>query len=91
MEKYAEAATKIISEQEQVIGPLAFDLARRAGGVGIGVNKEVSITGDPKSALDNLVKQYYLLFGNTSIEVSKHALRGLKNTFGIDDLPSILK
>jgi hypothetical protein len=91
MDKYSEAVLKIVSEQELIIGPLAKDLAKKANGITFKDSKEVMITGDPKSALENLVGQYHMLFGKTSVEVSKNAIKSLRHLLSSEDLPEILK
>ncbi len=50
----------------------------------------VSIDGDPKTALENLVLQYQRLFGKASVEVSKEAIKRSNIIFGSVDLPTIL-
>ena len=83
---YNIVAEKIVAEQEQIIGPLAYDLASKAVGIGVH-DHHVDITGDPKTALENLVIQFKGLFGQASIEASKNALRNL--SFSLE-LPAIL-
>ena len=91
MDKYTEAAIKIIKEQESVIGPVAFDLAKRAGGINFVSERDVTIQGDPQNALNNLVVQYSQLFGRTSVEVSKKAIRYLVSSPEGFTVPDILK
>lgn len=84
---YNTVAEKIILEQEQVIGPLARNLAQQVRGLHMS-NSHIEIDGDPKTILEELVTQYSGLFGKASIAVSKHALKGL--TLNTIELPAIL-
>lgn len=88
---YSEAALKIIRQQETIIGPLAFDQARKVAGVQIGSNGQVTLSGDARSILENLVKQFEQFFGQASVEVCKDAVREVKPPLPPDDLPEILR
>ncbi len=82
---FAQIASKIIKEQELVIGPLAWNEAGKVQGLKITDQKsgEVDIAGDPKETLDKLVAQYERLFGRASHEVCREAAISL-----IADLPA---
>jgi hypothetical protein len=90
-DKYIDAVKRIIHDQEQLIGPLALDLARGAGGLVVSGMQEVALQGDPKTVLENLVVQYTRVFGNASVQVSKSAIRKAGVTFSVEELPEILK
>jgi len=82
---FSQIAFKIIKEQELIIGPLAWDEARKVSGLGV-VNSqsgEISISGDAKEVLNKLVAQYERLFGRASREVCHDAVSSL-----IVDLPA---
>lgn len=91
MDKYSEAVSRIVSEQELVMGPLAISLANKTQGIKIENKDSASITGDPKVALGSLVSQYDMLFGKVSIEVSKNALKHMSTVLSPQELPDILK
>lgn len=91
MDKYTLAALSIIKEQEVVAGPIALDLARLVHTIHFSNGSIAQIDGDPKVALENLVMQYQKLFGNTSVEVSKQAIKHSKVNLSPEELPSILK
>ena len=75
-----QIATKIIKEQELVIGPLAWSEAGKVKGLRI-VNTdsgEVQISdGDEKQVIDRLVAQYERLFGRASHEVCREAVANM--------------
>lgn len=79
MDIFSNIATKIIKEQELIIGPLAWDEARKVSGLVVLDPKtgEVSMSGDPKEILNKLVSQYERLFGRASREVCRDAAMGL--------------
>jgi hypothetical protein len=83
--------TKIIQEQETIIGPIAFDEARKVAGLSIGSNGDVKITGNSKDVLGHLVEQYEHLFGRASVEVCKDAIKEVSPTPAPEELPDILK
>lgn len=86
-------ASRIIKEQELVIGPLAWSEAGKVQGLHVDSQKgEVSIAnGDPKATVDRLVAQYERLFGRASHEVCKDAVAALTRDFAQADVPLSLR
>ena len=82
---------QIIKHQESIIGPLALDQARKVAGIQVSPSNEVSIKGNSKQVITNLVQQYESLFGRASIEVCKDAVKEIKPAPSSEDLPDILK
>ena len=73
----------VVKAQEEVLGPLANEIAYKVLIVGPTVpNKEV---------LGKLVNEYKFVFGQASVETCKDAVRGLKLNIKDEDLPDILK
>ncbi|MBI5123608.1 hypothetical protein HZA75_07155 [Candidatus Roizmanbacteria bacterium] len=92
MDVFAQLAESIIKEQETIIGPVAFEQALRVPGLKVDQKThKVTLDGNNKEILEKLVKQYEQLFGRTSIEVCKEAVRETKVNISKDDLPDILK
>jgi hypothetical protein len=90
---YDQIAIRIIREQELIIGPLAWDEARKVQGILIVDQKkgEVSMSGDSKQILNNLVAQYAKLFGRASNEVCKEVTQDLIAELPADQVPESLK
>ena len=92
MDILAQAAERIIQEQERIIGPVAVEQASRVQGISLNWSKrEVKLEGDEKSVLEKLVKQYAMLFGKASIEACKEAIHPIYGKIPPTDLPDILK
>ena len=91
MDIYVNIVNSIIKEQTSIIGPLALSQARKVEGIGISDSNAITIRGDQKHVLEDLVHQYELLFGRASIEVCRDAVREVKPTIPNDMLPDILK
>lgn len=92
MDTFAQAISNIIKEQQQIIGPVAMDQAKKVSGLKMGANSsEVSIEGNKKDVLNNLIKQYSQLFGKTSIEICKEAFEPFSDKIPVGDIPDILK
>ena len=88
---FTQLVVKIIQEQEGIIGPIALEQAQKVPGLKIDwVQKEVSITGDEKSAVNELVKQYKMLFGQASVEFCREAVKELISGLPSDKRPSLL-
>jgi len=93
MDIFARIAGKIIKEQELIIGPLAWDEAKKVTGLKV-VNAdtgEVILEGDIKQIIDGLVARYDHLFGRASHEVSREAVGGLVADLAPADVPMSLR
>lgn len=86
-------ATKIIKEQEQIIGPIAWDEARKVKGLRVidSAKGEVAFENGETETLNLLVAQYERLFGRASVEVCKEAVRTLKGEIPQGQLPELLR
>lgn len=91
MDPYAEAVSRIIKEQQSIIGPIALDQAKKVAGLEVTGADDIKITGNKKTVLDNLVHQYAKLFGRASIEVCKEAFSAVSDKIPSADIPDILK
>ncbi len=91
--QFPQIAIKIIQAQALVIGPLAWNEARKVQGLNV-VNEsreEVSFEGDAKEVLNRLVLQYEQLFGKLSDEVCKEAVHDIIMQIPAEEIPSSLK
>jgi len=91
MQKYINAVQIILSEQKQIIGPLALDLAKQAQGIKFIDEQSVEFEADPKSALGNLILMYQTVFGKSSVEVCRNALLRTNLGFTPEELPDVLR
>lgn len=92
MDIFAILAEKIISEQEIIIGPVALEQAQKVPGLKVNWERhEVSLEGNKKKILENLVKQYEELFGRASIEVCREAISKYSTKIPKNQLPSALQ
>lgn len=82
---------KIIKEQELVIGPLAWREADKVEGLIAKKDKGVSVKGNVKDILSDLVEQYEGLFGPASVEVCREAVQPLLADASKSDIPDALK
>ncbi len=91
MDVYAQAASRIIKEQQAIIGPIALDQARHVSGLEASTADDVKIVGKGKDVLTNLVNQYAKIFGKASVEVCKEAFAPMAEKMSENDIPEILK
>lgn len=92
MDVFAQMAVKIIKEQESIIGPIALEQAKKVQGLDVDWSKkEVRISGNESATLEKLVEQYQHLFGQTSVEVCKDAVKGMKSDIPTDKMPPLLR
>ncbi len=93
MDIFAKIAEKIIKEQELIIGPLAWDEAKKVSGLNVIDIKsgEISISGNAGEVLNKLVAQYERLFGRASHEVCKEAAANLVADLQPAEVPASLR
>ncbi len=91
MDPVAQAASRIIKEQEAIIGPVALDQAKKVVGWAIVSVDDIKVTGDKKQALEGLVKQFEKLFGKASVQVCKDAFMKYADKIPQTDVPDILR
>lgn len=90
---FNQILVEIIKRQERIAGHLAWEQVRRVEN--IIVNDEatvnVSINGNPKQTIDQLVYNFKNLFGDIAVDVSKSAVRYLTAELPSDQVPDSLK
>lgn len=92
MDIYAQIVEKIIKVQEGIIGPIALEQARKVPGLKVDLaNHDVKFEGKQKEILDKLVAQYKSLFGQTSVEMCRDAIKGIVSEMKRDELPVSLQ
>lgn len=91
MDPYAQAISRIIKEQQAIIGPIALEQARKVGGLQVRGVDDVKITGNKKDVLTSLVTQYAKLFGQASVEVCKEAFSSVSDKIPSSEVPDVLK
>ena len=93
MSKLDQIVTKIIREQELIVGPLAWSEAEKVSGLKIIDSKKGEVTlsdTDEKEVINRLVTQYSRLFGQASREVCREAVVSLVADLAPADVPSSL-
>ena len=91
MDPYVEAVSRIIKEQQSIIGPVAIDQANKVIGLEVGGLNDIKINGNKKEILGSLVNQYAKLFGRASVEVCKEAFSNVADKIPAQEIPDILK
>lgn len=91
MDPFILAISRIVKEQQSIIGPVALEQAKKVSGLQFTNIDDIKITGDKKEVLTNLVKQYSKLFGQTSVEVCKEAFSVVSDKIPQEQIPEVLK
>jgi len=92
--RFPEIAAKIIKEQEFVIGPLAWEEARKVAGIQVVDEKKGEVTiqdADPKGIIDRLVAQYEKIFGKASHAVCHDAVKDILAQMPPEEVPASLR
>lgn len=92
MTAFEQITVKIIKEQEQIIGPLAWEQVKNIPGLKIVDRKggDVALEGDEKQIIDQLVARYDRLFGRASHEISREAVSAILADLSPDQIPASL-
>lgn len=89
---YAEMVTRIVTEQEKIIGPVAIEQAEQVPELHVNWSKHaITISGDGREAINKLVSQYRKFFGNMSVEVCKEAIAKIASQLPPGQLPESLR
>lgn len=95
MDIYSQIASRIIREQELIVGPLAWSEALKVKDIRVvdRAKGEVAIesAGDHKLVIDALVAQYERLFGRASREVCKEAAAAIVTDLKPEEVPESLR
>jgi hypothetical protein len=89
---FDQIAEKIIEQQEAIIGPIAVEQAKLVTDLKINWQQHlVDISGNPQTAIDELVDQYKELFGQLAVESCKQAVSKLLSQLPANEQPASLK
>lgn len=92
MDLFDQAAEKIISEQENIIGPVAVEQAGKVQGLKLNWGQhQVGLEGNKTAILEELVQQYKELFGQASVEVCKQAVADIISKISPPEIPESLR
>ncbi len=91
MDPLVTAISRIIKEQQSIIGPVALDQAKKVNGLQVSSVDDVKITGNKRQVLGSLVDTYAKLFGKASIAVCKEAFEPMADKIPTGEIPDVLK
>lgn len=74
---FAQLALKIITEEEKIIGTVAWDLAFGVEGLLVDTDYTLRLVGNKNKIVNNLIAQYEKIFGQSSRELAKDAFKTL--------------
>ncbi len=90
---YNKILSRILKEQELILGSLAWQIAEKTSGIQI-LNREsfgLRIIGDPKSVIDNFVYRCERIFGSFARDACKQAVAYLTVEMPQQDIPERLR
>lgn len=89
---FDEIVSKIIEQQEAIIGPIAIEQAKQVKDLKVDWQKhDIDIAGNPQVAIDHLVEQYKELFGQIAVETCKEAAANLVAQLPVEEQPKSLQ
>ncbi len=89
---FKQMVAKIIEQQETIIGPIAVEQATQVKALSLDwPQHQVSISGSPQVAIDDLVEQYKELFGQIAVETCKEAAAKLLAQMPVEQQPKSLQ
>lgn len=90
MDSFTLVVSKIIKEQQTIIGPLALEQAKKVQGLTVKSADDIVVSGDHKTILGNLVGQYAKVFGQASVQVCQDAFEQYQDKIPPQEIPEIL-
>ncbi|HRH31328.1 MAG TPA: hypothetical protein PK950_01550 [Candidatus Paceibacterota bacterium] len=89
MSIFNKIGIRIIKQQEQIIGPVAWTEAKKVPGLSVVSQEsgEISFTADEKETVNKLVSQYERLFGRASREACRESVQDLLAELPRDQIP----
>lgn len=92
MSIFDKIGIRIIKEQELIIGPVAWDEAKKVPGLSVINQKagEITMGEDEKQTVNNLVAQYEKLFGRASREACRQSVQDLLAELPREQVPASL-
>lgn len=90
MDIYSQIVSRIIKEQQNIIGPVAIREAVKVTGLKVNNLEDIEVTGDHKEVIKLLVEQYAKLFGTASVEICKEAIEPIIDEVDRSELPDII-
>lgn len=92
MNAFDQISQRIVKEQELIIGPMAWEEAKKVNGLTVVDSKKgiISIVGNGKEIVDALVGRYVNLFGKASQVACKDAVQDLLAELPKDQIPANL-
>ena len=93
MSIYNKILSRILEEQETILGSLAWQIAEKISGLKI-INKEsfeIRIIGDPMAVVDSFILHCERIFGSFAKDASKQAVAYLLAEMPINDIPMRLR
>lgn len=89
---YAKIVEGIIKEQENIIGPIALEQAKRVKGLMVDLPHHViTFKGNASTIIEDLIEQYRDFFGQVSVEVCRNATKKLISQIPPEQRPALLK
>jgi hypothetical protein len=89
---YSQMATRIVAEQEKIIGPVAYSQADTVPGLIVNRKSHtVTVSDKGVEAIDGLVQSYEDFFGSPAVEVCKKAVGNLRFNLQPGQLPQSLR
>lgn len=91
MDILEQIAFRIVEEQQNIIGPLAYEQATKVAGIVFSEDKKsLVLSGDKAGLIDQLVARYERLFGQASVLVCRDAAAPLLPNLKTGETPSSL-
>jgi hypothetical protein len=92
MDIFAQLALRIIKEQENIIGPIAMEQAKKVPGLKVDWDKhQLTLEGNQTEIIEHLIESYQHFFGHASVEVCREAVRHIIAEVPRDRIPRQLQ
>jgi len=92
MDVFGQLVEEIIKDQEDIIGPIALEQAKKVPGLKVDLEKHnVQFDGNQTDVIEKLVEKYKEIFGQASVEVCKEASKKILVGVSKENIPPLLQ
>jgi hypothetical protein len=92
-EIYNLVVLRIVLQQAELVGTLAWQVAQQVSGIDVidMLKSQITIRGEPKEAINELIGKYQKLFGKMARDVCKNAVADILADMDANDIPESLR
>ena len=92
-EIYSSIVLRIILQQAELVGTLAWQVAQQVSGIDVidMLKSQITIRGEPREAINELIGKYQKLFGKMARDVCRNSVADILADMESNEIPESLR